>query len=154
MAYSLDHGGTLRPSEAQQAWVSYRWGRLQAFQFDIDTALEHYAAVVERMPEASWADDALMRMAIAYYTSHRDAERAKQTLERIVADYPKGDKAEKAAYYSAVVSEWSGDHAAALRDYRKLFSRYPDTVYRQAVETRHLPVVRAALRAQAQGDQP
>ena len=102
-------------------------GRWSGSSGEYRRALDYFERVVSRFPTHAWADDCLYRMADIEAGQLGEKDEAREHLERILAEYPKGDmrsgakslmaKVGKAAKPTSVVRDSKAVSAASPVNY-------------------------------------
>jgi len=131
-------GRESEPTYEQRAWANYQLARMYNMQFKFDESLARYLAVPDSYGKVEWADDALLRAGVVYYTNLRKPKEALECYERIVRKYPSGNEAERAAYYIGVVYEWTGRYEKAKAEYDMFLKVRPQSLYADPIRTVHM----------------
>lgn len=141
----------LNPTPAQLAWATYQSARIAHTRFDFTKAIAAYLQVADSHKDCPWADAALVRAGILYYSNLRKPGEALGCFARVVANYPQGDEAQRAGMYIGLVYAWCNNHAKAKAAYLDYLKKYPQSPYAKAIREDLLPRTEAQLTAAKQG---
>ena len=140
-------GTAPKATREQKSYAHFKRGRnyycLDGKDHNPDAAFTDYAASVRTAPKAPWADKAMFKAANIQWNHKHDAEAAALLWERLCRTYPESEEAIRSAYYVGIVYEWSNRPEEAVKAFKKLLDRWPDSPF--TVTTRdHLTKLEAA----------
>jgi soluble lytic murein transglycosylase len=91
--------------------------------------LSRTEALVNDFPDSSWTEEALNNLGTFHILKNDDATAAK-TFERLFQKFPKGPRAERAAWKSGWWSYRSGDYTQTVRTFENAATAFPRSDYR------------------------
>lgn len=141
----------LNPTTAQLAWATYQGARIAHTRFEFTKAIAAYLQVADGYKDSPWADAALVRAGILYFSNLRKPGEALTCFARVVAGYPQGEEAQRAGMYVGIIYAWGGNHAKAKAAYLDYLKKYPQSPYAKAITGDLLPRVEAQLTSAKQG---
>jgi tetratricopeptide (TPR) repeat protein len=114
---------SLEPPKALFAMAAVYWEKLQ----ELDRALTIYQDLIEQYPQSSALSKAFLGIGKIYLQRGQLAE-ARQTLRRVIEEYPQEAGAGANAQYSIALSlEIEGEWDKALNEFRWILSNYPNS---------------------------
>ena len=119
----------LEASAHQKSWADYQMARIKNITFELEDSLARYLAVAEKYKDSPFADEALLRAGVIYYSNMRKPEEALLCYHRITKDYPKSNEAIRAAYYIAEIYRWTKQIEKAKKSYSSFIRKYPQSGY-------------------------
>lgn len=137
----------LNPTPAQRAWATYQSARIAHTHFAFEQAIAAYLKVADGYKECAWADAALVRAGILYFSNLRKPGEALGCFTRVVNAYPTGDEAQRAGMYVGMIYAWGGNWPKAKAAYLDYLKKFPQSPYAKAISTDLLPEVEAKLAA-------
>jgi soluble lytic murein transglycosylase len=110
-------------TSAHAAEADYTRARIKAGQGSVDGA---YSAVATKHPGSPWGEEALLALANNYQKDARDDEAA-PFWRRLLAEYPEGQYAERAAWRSAWADYRAGRYEEAAQTLERTARLRPET---------------------------
>ena len=135
----------LNPTPVQLAWATYQLGRIAHTRFEFTKAIEAYRKVGDAYKECPWADAALVRAGILYFSNLKKPGEALSCFSHVVAAYPSGSEAQRAAMYIGMIYSWGRNYPEAVAAYQDFLKRYPQSPYAKAIADDLLPKAKAQL---------
>ncbi len=140
----------LNPTPAQIAWANYQKARIAHTRFEFNKAISAYLLVADDYKDSPWADAALVRAGILYFSNRRKPGEALTCFTRVVENYPRGEEAQRAGMYVGIIYAWGKNHAKAKAAYLDYLKKYPQSPYAKAIAEDLLPRTEAQLTAAKQ----
>jgi len=115
------------PQNPEADWVQYTVAMCYAGMKDYKKSIEELRKVVERYPASKYADNALERMAMYYWTCLEQPQKAIEVYKEILEKYPEADTAPYAQYYFGIIYAQLENYPRARQELTNLIRLYPES---------------------------
>jgi TolA-binding protein len=136
-----------QPGGEPAAYCLMQAGRCYVQLRQPQRAIAVYRQFLDKYRASQWADDALIRAGVVYVSLLGQEPQGRQTFERILEQYPKGDQADQALLHLASLAYWKRRNAEALRRCRQLLEQYPSSPLVAFVQAQLIPTLEKRLGA-------
>jgi len=129
------------PKTETAAFATMQTARCLAYQNQRDRALKTYNLFLSDYSQSLWADDALLKAGVLCTGPMGDSAKGAKYFQKIIDDYPKGDRAETAFYYLATLALWGQNWEEAERLHKEFLKQYPESLFLKEVINDRLPAI-------------